>query len=120
MQALEQIGVYGTPGRDPRDRVISVAYAASLDEAIKPQAGDDAAQSRWFQLSLRLNESEGELLLSNACEKLRVRFLLKLAPFSGRLQVREVLESDLAFDHGQILIDGLLCLGKGVERYAQR
>lgn len=118
--ALEQIGVYGTPGRDPRDRVISVAYAASLAEEIKPQAGDDAAQSRWFAVSLRLNENEGELLLSDADEKLRVRFSLRLAPFSGRLQVREVLESDLAFDHGQILTDGLLCLGKGVKRHAQR
>lgn len=116
VQYLEQIGVYGTPGRDPRDRVISVAYAARLDEEIRPQAGDDAAQSGWFQLSLRLQGDDGELLLSNAGEKLRVRFLLQNAPFSRKRQVREILLSDLAFDHGQILVDGLLCLGKGVEK----
>lgn len=45
------VGVYSEPGRDPRHHTLTVVYAATvrgdgLDEL--PQAGDDAAQARFF------------------------------------------------------------------------
>ena len=44
----QQIGVYGKPGRDPRGRVISIAYAAVVDKnTVKPQAADDAKHVAW-------------------------------------------------------------------------
>lgn len=48
---LEQLGTFGKPGRDPRERVISIAYLAlAAETALSVQAGDDAAAAAWFPL----------------------------------------------------------------------
>jgi 8-oxo-dGTP diphosphatase len=69
---LEQLATYGAPRRDPRMRVVSVAYLAFGPELPEPVAGADASEARW-------------------------RSVADLLSRSGRL----------AFDHGQILADGL-------------
>ncbi len=48
---LEQLATFGHPDRDPRGRTISVVYAARLQHAELPTAGDDAAAARWFPLT---------------------------------------------------------------------
>ena len=49
---LEQLYTFSKPGRDPRGRVISVAYYAlvSMDVAPRVRAGDDAVEAEWFPL----------------------------------------------------------------------
>ncbi len=69
---LEQLATYGAPRRDPRMRVISVAYLAFAAELPEPAAGTDAAEAAW--------RSMDDLLTG---------------------------ERRLAFDHEQILADGL-------------
>jgi 8-oxo-dGTP diphosphatase len=69
---LEQLGAYGEPGRDPRGRIISVAYLAIAPGLPEPVAGTDAAGAGWVPVE---------------------------HVTSGRTK--------LAFDHHQILADGL-------------
>jgi 8-oxo-dGTP diphosphatase len=69
---LEQLATYGDPRRDPRMRVVSVAYLALAAELPEPAAGTEAAEASWRPV--------GELLAS---------------------------PRRLAFDHGEILSDGL-------------
>jgi 8-oxo-dGTP diphosphatase len=79
---LEQLGTYGEPGRDPRMRVISVAYLAFAPELPEPHAGSDAAAAAWVPVdSLGLTEGGG-----------------------GQ---RAGTTRRLAFDHARILADGL-------------
>jgi 8-oxo-dGTP diphosphatase len=78
---LEQLATYGTPGRDPRMRVMSVAYLAFAPELPEPLAGTDASSADWVAVdSLGLNEGSGQ------------------RPGTTR---------KLAFDHAQIIADGL-------------
>jgi 8-oxo-dGTP diphosphatase len=78
---LEQLRTYGAPGRDPRMRVISVAYLVFAPELPEPQAGSDARAAAWVPAgSLGLAEGGGQ------------------RPGTTRR---------LAFDHARILADGL-------------
>jgi 8-oxo-dGTP diphosphatase len=69
---LEQLRAYGDPHRDPRGRVVTVAYLALIADPPTPVAGSDAAAAKWEPTEKLLEEP-----------------------------------TQLAFDHHQILYDGL-------------
>lgn len=69
---LEQLQTYGRPDRDPRGRIVSVAYLAIAPGLPEPEAGTDASAASWRPVEAFTSGREG-----------------------------------LAFDHRQILDDGL-------------
>lgn len=66
---LEQLGAFGHPGRDPRERVISITYLAIL-----PPGGLDTAAGRWWKpLELPALAFDHAALLDHALSQLRSR-----------------------------------------------
>ncbi len=62
---IEQVGVIGTPGRDPRGHTVTALYTAAIAErAAIATAGDDAAEADWFSADAlpRLAFDHGELV----------------------------------------------------------
>ena len=54
---MEQLATYGNMNRDPRTRVITTAYMALVCEKdVKVQAGDDAADAAWCQITVTLEK----------------------------------------------------------------
>ena len=50
--ALRLLGVFSKEGRDPRGRTVTVAFTGHVDATtVTPQGGDDAAETRWFELT---------------------------------------------------------------------
>jgi 8-oxo-dGTP diphosphatase len=75
---LEQLAAYGAPERDPRGRVVSVAYLAMMPDLPLPTAGSDASTAEWMPVA----EVRGKLafdhdqILDDAVERARTRLEL--------------------------------------------
>ncbi|HSI69166.1 MAG TPA: NUDIX hydrolase [Gillisia sp.] len=48
---LWQIRAFGGPNRDPRGRIISIAFLGILESPEEVKGSDDAGEARWFPLS---------------------------------------------------------------------
>ncbi len=81
---LEQLATYGTVDRDPRMRVISVAYLALAPDLPTPRAGGDAIAAAWAPVASILPDL-----------------------FPGSPPYAGTAGGSLAFDHAKILADGV-------------
>jgi 8-oxo-dGTP diphosphatase len=51
VDSLKQFKAYGGVNRDPRHRTISVLFYAFTEDELIANAGDDAANARWFPIN---------------------------------------------------------------------
>ena len=108
---LYPLGCFSAPGRDPRGWIISNAFLAPIPSGKKAvRAGDDAADARWFSLEYR--REEGSLFLKLTQGDLVLHAELKEKPLPLGCVSFEVIASDLAFDHAQIVTTALHVLDK--------
>jgi 8-oxo-dGTP diphosphatase len=72
---LEQLASYGDPGRDPRGRVVSVAWLAVVPQAAAPTAGSDADEAEWRPVSSLLRKGrlafDHRTILADGIERAR-------------------------------------------------
>lgn len=70
---LEQLRTYGAPKRDPRGRVVTVAYLALLPDLPAPTAGSDAAGARWRPLPVTGLAFDHDRILRDGVERARAK-----------------------------------------------
>ncbi|MCB0593088.1 MAG: NUDIX hydrolase [Lewinellaceae bacterium] len=72
---IEQLYTFGEPGRDPRGRVVSVAYFALVNLEEHPvEASSDARRVRWFEAGLLPQLAfDHEKILQAAIARLRAK-----------------------------------------------
>lgn len=112
---LTQLYTFSQPGRDPRTWVMSCAHIALLDtDSVKIQAGDDADKAAWFDISLKITQTE-----KNVC-KFQMTLTNDATTLSACVECPDkhfeemtckVLDNEgLAFDHSKMLVCGLMKL----------
>lgn len=109
---LEQVYTMSRPDRDPRMRVIDIAYMALLPYGtdVRPKAGDDAKQALWFDITF----TDDRLLLHNNEQNITIAYELEEQSFvNGVITVKGYVphlngREALAFDHSEIILEGLL------------
>jgi 8-oxo-dGTP diphosphatase len=76
---IEQLYTFGAPNRDPRGRVISIAYYALVNLAEHPVIPDsDAKRAEWFKVSeLPQLAFDHDEIMAKAIERLRSKVLYK-------------------------------------------
>jgi len=73
---IEQLAAYGAPSRDPRMRVVTVAYLALAPDLPVPSAGTDAADARWAPVAALAGETlafDHDQILAEGLERARAK-----------------------------------------------
>jgi 8-oxo-dGTP diphosphatase len=112
---LEQLYTFGEPRRDPRGRVITVAYVALVPAAVTAEAGDDAAEAAWhsaYQLPpLAFDHAE---IVQYALK--RLRYKLEYTAVGFELLPDEFTLSELQAAYEIVLGETLTAPKKGLDK----
>lgn len=105
---LSQLGAYGEIGRDPRLRIISVAFMAVITKDVEYEAGDDAADAGFYSISINK-------VMNNMETIYELNFKNKDGSASAIIvetgAKRTISNSELASDHSIMILDALERLG---------
>ena len=116
---LDPIGTWGEKNRDSRikkrQRVISSAFMSLIDSStVDVIAGDDAAKAIWFEI--HINEEDGSGIdiefintEQNITLKAHINVQKTMRGVSESIHYKQS-QSDLAFDHAEMIIVGLMHL----------
>lgn len=101
---LEQLYTYGDPNRDPRGRVVTVAYFALIpsDAPVRKEGGSDARRAEWFQIeALPPLAFDHDKIVAYALRRLRYKLEYTAAGFE--LLPEEFTLSELQHTYEMIL-----------------
>ena len=125
--AAEQFAVYGDVSRDPRARIITSAYMSLVrEDEVKVQAGDDAADAVWCQVSAnKLSEEDNgeyvhetyKLFVKNEDKDLDACATVKHILRKGIIKEEKYVVEDMdviACDHAAIITQAYLILRERV------
>lgn len=103
LEHVKEFGTFSEVNRDPRERVISIAFYA-LTEIMNVKGGDDAAKAQWFALDeVPPLAFDHDLMLKKALQQLKEDLMKRITPdYIHSLNKNEifVFGSNLAGAHG--------------------
>lgn len=102
---LEQLKTYDDIDRDPRGRIISTAYISLVNKKIIKQSL--LPEAEWFVLEIKEEKNNIKIILTNDNESLEINLLKKMINKKSNQYQYKLDNSDLAFDHGLIINDGI-------------
>lgn len=114
---LEQVYTFSRPDRDPRTRVISVAYMALTPVAPPVRGGDDALEAAWFDFDF----TDNMLHIHNDDIGVSISYQLSTKRFkNGNVKYANLVpslksKSQLAFDHAEIILESMIKLRREIE-----
>lgn len=110
---FKQLYTFGKPDRDPRNRVISVAYLALTPvESLSIIAGDDASDAKWFEISKNSsfssnNRRNSVLLLENKELGIKMEYFVTDKIVDGYIkrnsELKKSSNAELAADHIKVV-----------------
>ncbi len=111
---LEELGLFSTPSRDPRTWTMTDVFfsVVNVDE-LKPKAGDDAEDTKWFDIDVNDGKNQVTINFCNGNESFKIILNKKYIKGITRNKVdfSTVINEGLAFDHGEIIAAVLTRLG---------
>ncbi|OKP94874.1 NUDIX domain-containing protein [Paenibacillus sp. P46E] len=122
---MEQLFTWGEVNRDPRLRVISSSYMALVDRTtLDVQAGDDADDAGWFEVTYDVLETSRKELAGGYEQEERIRITLQKGDIvlTGEVIVTETVhghvrrvQREIAANHG-LAFDHLKMIQYAIER----
>lgn len=120
---MEQIYTWGDVNRDPRTRIITIAYMALVNaDNLKPEAADDADLAKWFDINCKLIDKSSnkfknsyitdynyKLTLESDCDKLSAAISKKkiIENRTAKTILELTASENIASDHGKIIYHAL-------------
>lgn len=102
----EQLYTFGEIDRDPRTRVISIAYMALIDkEKITDKLSEEAS---WFNIHLKENNNKINVILENEEETITFDIERTLKEQTTNKYEYKIIQNEkIGFDHAKIIITGI-------------
>lgn len=111
---MQQVGVYDSINRDPRGRIVSSSYMALIDRTVLKQELDSNAC--WFDIEVVEKDNTINVKLVNNNEE--IYYEVKKITIDKKTMEYDyeiIRKSDLAFDHDEIIIKGIMDLRHKVD-----
>ena len=111
---MQQVGVYDKVDRDPRGRTVSSSYMALIDRTILNQELD--SNVAWFDIEVIEKDSTINVRLVNNEDVITYEVRkITIDKKTKEYEYEIINKSDLAFDHDEIIIKGIMDLRHKVD-----